>query len=330
MINPFFSRLHRLATPVAELTVEQGKALCRFREKLAQGVYSLEEARCLCGGRQGTLIAQRDRYALPVNSFLCKSCGVMWQNPRMTADSLARFYQEDYRSLYVGDAQTADGLFLTEVRQGRAIYEFIASSAERPQGTTVFDVGCGAGGVLVPFKEAGCNVFGEFLLRGRKAGLVLEHGDMSVLAQHAPADLVILSHVLEHLPSPHRCLEQISQMLADGGYLYVEVPGILHIHSEYGDPLLFLQNAHLYHFTLATLVSLLAQVGFGLVKGDEEIRALFTKERSRRSISTADQYYKILAYLSFTELARFFHLSHVMRVTRRLRRRSRRWLERKV
>jgi hypothetical protein len=39
----------------------------------------------------------------------------------------------------------------------------------------------------------------------------------------------------------------------------------------------YLQNAHLYHFTLGTLTDLLASEGFTLVKGDQEIGAFFQK-----------------------------------------------------
>ncbi|RZB30177.1 MAG: hypothetical protein SRB1_02457 [Desulfobacteraceae bacterium Eth-SRB1] len=309
IINPLFFRCNYLGNPIVSLTKEQRKALNRFREKLTDGVYSFEKASCLCGEYNGKLIAQRDRYALSVNTLLCRSCGVMWQNPRMTEESLAEFYEKDYRAIYSGHEQATDDFFMDQVQHGKVIYDFVASCIETTQNPTVFEVGCGAGGVLAPFQQAGwrafgCDVGNDYLRRGRVGGLVLEHGDVNILARHGRADLVILSHVLEHLPYPRNMLEQLAKLVSDRGYIYVELPGIYNIHRTYGDFLLFLQNAHLYHFTLATLVSLMAQAGFILVKGNEYIKAVFRKNGEAPSVSTLNQYKKILVYLYFMEVRR--------------------------
>ena len=285
MANLLFSRLHSIEGPVESLTEEQRTALNKFREKLGRGVYSFEQANCLCGRQKGKLIAQRDRYALPVNTYVCKSCGVMWTNPRMTRNSLMKFYQEDYRPIYVGHMKAPDDFFTAQAKHGQAIYNFLESRIPLAQGLKVFDVGCGAGGMLIPFLNAGWSVFGcdlgtEYLKCGQTAGLVLEHGDASALEKYGPANLVILSHVLEHFQAPWESLNQISRLLVDDGYLYVELPGIFRIHKTYGDILLFLQNAHLYHFTLTTLNCLTAQAGFGILKGDESIRALYRKDNT--------------------------------------------------
>lgn len=285
--------------------MEQRDALEKFREKLIQGIYSFEEVSCLCGNRDGKLIARRDRYALPVNTFLCQSCGVMWQSPRMAADDLVKFYSDDYRPIYVGHAQASENFFMVQVEHGKIIYDFVASDIRFAQELTVFDVGCGAGGVLIPFIEGGwrafgCDVAGEYLQCGRSAGLVIEYGDVGVLAKYGKANLVILSHVLEHLPFPRKSLEQLSSMLVNDGWLYIELPGILSIHKSYKNNfLLFLQNAHLYHFTLTTLARLMAETGFKLVKGDKYIHALFQKRGNVPPVLTDGQFRTIMAYLYF-------------------------------
>jgi hypothetical protein len=110
-------------------------------------------------------------------------------------------------------------------------------------------------------------------------------------------------------------------VLANDGYVYVELPGILSIHRTYGDILLFLQNAHLYHFTLATLTFLMAKAGFRLVKGDEYIHALFQRANNASLIARKNQYHKVLTYLYFAELYRLYrisHLSHFVHIMRRL------------
>lgn len=241
----------------------------------------------------------------------------------MDASSLTKFYEQDYRPIYVGHAKAPESFFVEQIRHGKTVHDFVASHLPFSEHWSVFDIGCGAGGTLIPFWQAGwrafgCDVSGEYLQRGRNAGLVLEHGDVATLRKHSPANLVILSHVLEHLPDPLEDLGQISKLLVADGYVYVELPGIFSIHKTYGDTLSFLQNAHLCHFTLTTLAALMSKAGFRLIRGDEHIHALFQKNNSVLSISTTDQYRRIKAYLFATELGRVSRYFRSVRAIRSL------------
>jgi 2-polyprenyl-3-methyl-5-hydroxy-6-metoxy-1,4-benzoquinol methylase len=310
VINLLFSRHYYIDKPVIHLNANQAIALSELQKKFWNGSYSFEATSCLCGQEVSVLIAKRDRYALPINTWLCRSCGTMWTNPRMTKDSLEKFYEDDYRPLYVGEKQAPDEFFLDQIKHGEKIFAFVSSCVPEKSKMTVFDIGCGAGGTLIPFQKAGwssygCDVGQEYLLRGKSEGLTLEHGEAITLAQYGPADLIILSHVLEHFPSPSESLHQLSSMLANYGYLYIELPGIFAIRETYGDTLLFLQNAHLYHFTLTTLSALLSRVGYKLIKGNESIQALFQKDPTTPLVDSGDQYSKILIYLYTTTLAQF-------------------------
>lgn len=324
MINPIFRRFHHSSRPVVSLTEGQDDALARFSTKLDHNFYTFEKADCLCGTQNGKLIARHDRYGLPVNTYLCRSCGIMRTNPRMTESSLREFYNEDYRAIYVSTAQTPEDFFTDQIRSGETIYEFVAPNILFKEKLMVFDVGCGSGGSLVPFLNSGwtgfgCDLGSDYLRVGQAAGLTLEHGDISDLRKYGNAHLVILSHVLEHLPNPERSLEAISDSLVAGGYVYIELPGIFRIHKTYGDTLMFLQNAHLFHFTLATLTSMMTRAGFRLVKGNEKIRALYQMSDAPNFVQTKGIYSKIVAYLYFTELNRavfrripfFSHISHM-------------------
>ena len=333
MFNLFFLRYMYLRHPIEKLTQAQRDALAAFRAKMNQGAYVFEDSACLCGARNDLLVARRDRYALPVNTYLCRNCGLLRTSPRMDASSLARFYEEDYRPIYVGQSTPPESYFINQIQNGQEIFDFLESVVHfwtvRP--LTVFDVGCGAGGTLIPFREAGWNVFGcdigqKYTQRGRDAGLVLEHGDASALEKYGPANLVILRHVLEHLLDPLQELRVISESLADDGYVYIEVPGIFSIDNTYGDFLLFLQNAHMYHFTLATISSLMGRSGFRLIKGNETIRAVFQKDRAVSTVFASDEYKKTQRYLMDTEMKRVLSFYRDLRNREKLIRIARRCL----
>ena len=230
--------------PHVKLSEIQNQSLCEFERKVKQKAYKFENVSCLCGAPGGILVTERDRYCLPVKTYLCTSCGTLRTSPRLDEPSLSTFYEQDYRSIYVGNSQAPDEFFEQQKTHGVSIKDFVWKISEPEKIVTVFEVGCGAGGILIPFQNLGCKVFGcdlgsQYLYRGVSEGLTLEHGDIESLYQYGKADLVILSHVLEHFPKPLEALKKISQGMSDGGYLYVEVPGVFNIHNAYGDPLLF-------------------------------------------------------------------------------------------
>lgn len=304
-----FERLHNISTPILKLSLKQEKALSAFRNKIEQGEYLFEDRPCLCGDTGGYLIAKRDRYALNVNTWLCRKCGLMRTSPQLTNESLKKFYEDDYRAIYVGDEKASDEFFKEQVFRGASVFSFIKSNIDFKSTLKVFDIGCGAGGILVPFRDAGFTTFGcdlgrKYLEFGKAQGLALVHGEAASLTEHAPADLVLLNHVLEHIKDPLGFLKSIRGLLSDYGYLYIEVPGILNVHNAYkGDLLMFLQNAHLYHFTLGTLIPLLSEAGFELVKGDQLLRAIF-KKKEKIHKSSKNEYHKVLLYLYYLEVSR--------------------------
>jgi SAM-dependent methyltransferase len=308
--NVPFRRFGRANSPTAVLRDKQLIALCEFRKKLEQNAYEFEKASCLCGEQNGRLIAEVDRYALPVRTYLCRSCGAMYTNPRMTEKSLSTFYEYDYRPIYVGDSQTLDEFYAYQVLHGNDIYKFIISDLKPLADPKVFDIGCGAGGTLVAFVKNGWHGFGsdlgsEYLKRGRAENLVLEHGGIEALSKYGKANVVILSHVLEHLGDPGGSVKAISERLLQPGYIFVEVPGIFSIHEEYyRDILLYLQNAHLYHFSLRSLTVFMQKYGFSLVKGNQNIQALFEKKMPSMFLASGREYYKVLAYINGVEIYR--------------------------
>ena len=89
-------------------------------------------------------------------------------------------------------------------------------------------------------------------------------------------DLIILNHVLEHFLDIEQEVDVISKLLKKEGILFVAVPGIKALVNSYGNDFLrYLQNAHVYDFTLGTLEQVMNKYGFELVTGNENVNAIF-------------------------------------------------------
>lgn len=300
------------------LSAKQSEARTRVLAKIDDGTYVLEAAPCFCGAQAGAdlEIAGRDRYGLPVRTVLCGACGLLRSDPRMDADSTARFYQDDYRDLYTGPGNAAP-LFDSQVTRGRGLVSLLAKLL--PTIDTVYEVGCGAGGLLLPFAEQGKRVRGvdlgdEYLEVGRAHGLELVHGDADELLRRAgePADLVLLMHVLEHYLDLRTSIAQTMALVRPGGLLLVEVPGVASIATGYrGDILSYLQNAHNFHFTAASLAFVLRRCGLEVLACTDSALALCQKpEIAPDAAVVADPQAASAVLRTLAELERAFVQRH--------------------
>lgn len=256
-------------------------------DKLLDGTYVEEKRNCpVCGSYDSDIIAERDRYSLPVQTHICNACGLLRTNPCMREQDLVDFYKNHYRALYEGSAKpTADHFKFQVANRGKPLLKFYNQHAPAHDKGLVLEVGSGCGGILYPFKEAGYDVVGldfdeEYIQYGIEKGMDLREGDIHNVKLAQKPQLIIYSHVLEHVHSLEKELRRIHELLDDNGFVLIEVPGIYHIGlktSYLGDFLLYLQNAHLYHFTLSTLCNIMKKYGFELIYGDEVVRAIFKK-----------------------------------------------------
>jgi len=310
--NPLVKRLRKATTASIELTLNQETALGLFRKAVRDNSLTLSPNPCICGTQQDVVIACRDRYGLEVRTVLCRHCALMRTDPYLSPESITRFYAHHYRSVYVPDPVRGLPLFNKEVNQGRDIASFLAGAGIQPK--RVFEVGCGSGGILHYFKVAtgaevvGCDLGADYLDVGRKKGLDLRHGSSQVLASDLPADLIVLSHVVEHFRDPVIELKQLQRMLTTNGYVYIAVPGLFWLKYSYRrDIARYLQNAHVYHFTLKTLDYLMAIAGFRRIAGTERIQALYEKDTSVIAKVDAKLVEEIIAYINSLERVRFMH-----------------------
>ncbi len=55
------------------------------------------EACNYCGANEFKILSKKDRYGLSVSTVICKTCGLIFINPRMDKKSYDKFYQGYYR-----------------------------------------------------------------------------------------------------------------------------------------------------------------------------------------------------------------------------------------
>jgi SAM-dependent methyltransferase len=134
----------------------------------------------------------------------------------------------------------------------------------------VLDVGCGRGLLLDGLRRLGWRVVGTELderaahYARHRLGLHVFTGSLQGMAfPDDEFDLVVLWHVLEHLPCPLAVLCEVSRILRPGGLLVLAVPDFASCEAQWAGPHWFHLDVprHLTHFTPRTLEGLVREAG---------------------------------------------------------------------
>jgi 2-polyprenyl-3-methyl-5-hydroxy-6-metoxy-1,4-benzoquinol methylase len=312
IVNLISDRFRSNAKSYLSLSHTQERTRQQVLSKLTNGSYQLSRHKCaLCDGDDFVVIAERDRYSLPIKTLACRRCGLLMTNPLMGCDDYKDFYQNHYTSLYEGFQCSPALFFEGQQDAGKRLYDTVGKYADLCN-KRVAEVGCAAGGILSYFQTyckdvVGCDFATDFMAYGKNRGLKLKVGGVETLREEHP-DVIIYSHVLEHILDVNGELETVADVLPPDGLVIVDVPGIYNIPQAYeSDFLRYLQNAHLIHFSADTLTAMFAKHGFSKMYSDERCIALFKNTGMRcvpRIAAENNAHLKSLNFLKKVEVDR--------------------------
>lgn len=267
------------------LSPRQQAAVDRIAARLLSGEDATEHVGCPCGGEAYDVLADCDRNGIPSPTVVCRRCGLAFVALRPDERALRRFYNEDYFDLYASkSAADMASLYDIQRQQGQAVADFVRRSGV-PDPARVFDVGCGTGGMLAAFAERGAAIAGvdyaEQLVaygNGRLGAGTLETGGVDVLRRRGRADLVIASHLVEHVADPVAWALSLRDVVKPGGHAYILTPGLRTYATRFDGLAPQLLNMHLFYFTLGTLDMVMARAGFSRMSGNQTIEAVYRRE----------------------------------------------------
>ncbi|HEY2961165.1 MAG TPA: class I SAM-dependent methyltransferase [Pyrinomonadaceae bacterium] len=269
LISPRFS----VASAPGTQTVKPSQLpfISEVKAKLQNGQYRLASSACPCGASEGPVVSEVDRYGLPLNFVLCASCGTIRIDPYLDDSSLADFYTRFFQQMY-GRVPNVESYFAQQAKYGERILAAVKSWLK--PGSSVYEVGCGAGGALNVFRRnsyliAGSDYSAELVGAGKERGVEnLYYGsltDIPAQLHDGKADLIYLNHVFEHMNHPLGFLEDCRSRLASGGRIVIIVPDVSRIDRftcPAGDLLQFLHIAHKYNFSFEGIRRLSARAGY--------------------------------------------------------------------
>jgi 2-polyprenyl-3-methyl-5-hydroxy-6-metoxy-1,4-benzoquinol methylase len=145
-----------------------------------------------------------------------------------------------------------------------------------PEKGRLLEIGCAMGTLLNEIRKLEWEVVGvepeEWtceLARNKYKLDVINSTFQEANLQESSFDVVLLLHVIEHIPNPNKGLSQIARLVRPGGFLVLETPRFdtLWFRLLKGRERSVIQG-HYYYFTRETIRELACQSGFEVVQLD--------------------------------------------------------------
>ena len=223
---------------------------------------------------------------------LCLMCSHIWN----------RAFQIESTTIYEGDYHSS----VSQSEQAQDTQRSLAIELRKEvpiEGNTVLEIGCGDGFFLKELSSMGAICSGyepsdTYYLAKGTSGVSLVNGYVDFTSTGPicqSTDIVIMRHVLEHLPDPVQVLSSIRNILFEDpppSYLVLEVPNSAQLILD--DLYFDFYNDHIQYFSITSLHKVLKGTGWIPIKtipgGNEFIRVLAVNANClelspRRSIS---------------------------------------------
>jgi len=239
----------------------------------------------------------------------CVKCGLVQINPQPLRDEIKRRYGEgsgqDYLAYELANEKAFLNLALLALNDAgfeKLEKELLSNDIDvyDINVVRVLDVGCATGSLLAFLRQRGWETTGveineiqaEYGKRERKLDIRKEPLE-EIHFGGGYFNVVIASHLIEHLNDPASFVSEVYRILASGGRFFVTTPNISGFQAR-----LFKGRwrsaifDHLYLFSVKTLTRLLKEKGFaiekiavwgGLAKGNapDKVKRLFDKAAKR-------------------------------------------------
>jgi 2-polyprenyl-3-methyl-5-hydroxy-6-metoxy-1,4-benzoquinol methylase len=227
----------------------------------------LEKVRCnICGGEDTGVFLRMEGWTYR----RCRSCGLVYQNPRPVFHDLKKRYRGNYFAYELSNQQNFFNLMKLGLRDIGFEHLFDGDC----RGRWFLDIGCATGLLLNHLKQKGWRTTGVELCREsaeygiQRFGLDIFIGTLEQAAfPDRFFDVVHFSHLIEHVPDPRGLLAEVRRVVKPDGHVVLTTPNAGGLHARFSGP--GWRSAipdHVYLFARRTLRRLLRETGFRVVR----------------------------------------------------------------
>jgi ubiquinone/menaquinone biosynthesis C-methylase UbiE len=232
--------------------------------------------RCnVCHSSTIMIIANIDRYGLPVRTGMCMRCGLIFLIDRLTLEGYARFYEEIYRPLasaYLGRRNDAASFEVGQAQYARKIVEIFRGFIPPAEVSTLLDIGGSTGVVASEFVRAYnarvtvLDPSSEELEIARAKGHRTMHGLLENWHDGAePFDLVLCCRTIDHFIDLRGSLLTMRNLCKPDGYVFIDIIDIEAIRTRKGMLEGALKIDHCYYLSSEVAPAIIAGAGLEVV-----------------------------------------------------------------
>ena len=236
---------------------------------------------CPVCGERFVAVMHQQRLVLPTefrlpeefNVVICSLCGMTYSDVAINPESLTAYYRAETYAF--GSEVNASGSMgkhmpssCVDVPRLRGVVKQLLRRFQS-RDVRLLDVGCASGALLTLLEDAGfTDVQGiDPSLSAISAANRIGHRAWAgvaedVLATMGMFDVVVFSHVLEHMSRPREAIERLREVLQPGGIVYAEVPDASRYAEFLVEPFVDFNVEHINHFSIGHLDELFHACGF--------------------------------------------------------------------
>jgi len=210
------------------------------------------------------------------NFVRCTQCGLVQRNPQPVKEEIIARYSKVYGNDYLSYELENEAVFLKLQQLALRDAGFdktektaFSRAAQEGRAPSVLDVGCATGALLAHLRNCGWRVTGVEISPSaayaqKERGLdvrsiPLEENNFS----DESFDVILASHLVEHLNDPRSFFTEARRILKKDGYIFITTPNIGGFQARlFGGRWRSAIFDHLYLFSKRTLLKMIKTCGF--------------------------------------------------------------------
>ena len=231
----------------------------------------------LCGAIEFVGLTHRDRYGFPAQASACRTCGLVFLDPRMTPEAYGQFYNGTYRPLVSAfhgrliDARTIQEEQRTyAAERAEFLRPFLSAGLK-----TMLDIG-GSTGVVAAHMAREFGLAGTLIdpaplevAEARRFGLetitgLVEAHDFG----NRRFDVVLICQTVDHLLDIATTLRRVRELLTANGRLFIDIVDFRAAYLRGWSVEDAVKIDHPYYLTELTMTAFLSRAGFKVLRSD--------------------------------------------------------------
>jgi len=208
---------------------------------MKNGIAKIRTKCAVCGAPDGSHVAWLTEHEYPETTddvfrmVECTVCGAMRLDPRPDVSEITTIYPQNYFAYDLNSGASRrrwSPKAISMRREARRIHAIVERHLDRAP-VAVYDIGCGDGLTLDLMRSIfgpevrtdGCEVNQTAAARAAESGHNVENSLFAdCILDGRKYDLVVTSHVIDHVASPLEFLRQAAEMMAESSLLVVDTP----------------------------------------------------------------------------------------------------------